>query len=69
LRRPGKLNLKPEVAKLLCPEKNHHALGCEFMLADLDAGILNVLGKLRKDKRPITRCLRKCLDLLDRVIG
>ena len=67
--RSGKIDLKPQVPKLLGAQEDHHALGCEFVLARFDAGVLNVLRKLRKDKRPITRCWRKRLHFLNRVVG
>jgi len=69
LRGSGEIDFKTRVPKLLRPEENHHPLGGEFVLACFDAGILNVLGKLGKDKRPITRRWRKRLYFLNRVVG
>jgi len=67
--RSGEVHLQARVAKVLRPQKDQHALGGELVLAQFYAGVLNVLGQLRKDKTPVTRWRRECLDLLDGVVG
>jgi hypothetical protein len=69
LRGAGEVNLKPQVPKLLRPQEHHHPLRGQFVLPNLDAGILYVRRQLGKDKRPITRRWRKRLHFLNRVVG
>jgi hypothetical protein len=68
LRGAREIDLKPEVSKLVRPQENHHPLRGQFVFPNFNARVLNVLGKLRKDKRPIPGCRRKGFDLLDGVV-
>src|SRR4051812_16097807 len=68
-RRAGEVHLQALVMEVLRPQEDQYTLGSQLVLAQLDAGVFNVLGELSENKFPVARWRGEGLHLLYRVIG